>query len=770
MKARLRIIGIRHHSPACARLVARELAASPPALVLVEGPSDFNSRIGELGLAHRPPIALYSYVRGESRLAQCWFPFLDYSPEWVALGEARRLGIPLRFIDLPHWHYRAREGEGAPLPGRDRYGRVSAALCRRLACDGDDALWDRLFEGAPEAELAARLDQYFGELRGDDPGSPEDQAREDFMARHVAAVLGSQPGPVLVICGGWHRPVLEARVQALLAAGPVAEPQGPCLPEGEDAGAYLVPCEFRQVEALAGYGAGMPSPLFYQWCWELGPEQALERARATVLSRLRGRQVNFSTADCVALESALQGLARLRGHQPPQRVDLLDALLMAGVKEALEQPPPWSGRDWLGSADHPLLREALLALTGEGRGQLDDATPQPPLLRQVEALLAELELLPGSQPRQVSLDRRQPGGQARSRVLWRLSLLELDGVRLQALEARHGARQLSEALRYEERWQLQRGLRWEPDLIEASRFGPTLEQAAGTALLRRLLPGAGARELAEALVAALRADLTGLGRELQQQLQQLLPGLHQHGELAAAGLSLLELARTGFWGQETRSLLEPPLALLGERLLWLLEGHQAQGEAQEADVAAVEFLAGLLDLAPAPGADGVPLLEPEFILATLMRLARQHQGPPALAGAALGALHARGRMTADAVLALVRAQPARERLGDFLYGLFSRTRELAVADTAIVAAIQGALAAMTEADFLVLLPRLRAAFAWFPPRERGGIAARVAEVLGLSRSEEFRLLRLPGDGAGLLEAKRMEARALAWARAYGVLP
>ena len=116
MKARLRIIGIRHHSPACARLVARELAASPPALVLVEGPSDFNSRIGELGLAHRPPIALYSYVRGESRLAQCWFPFLDYSPEWVALGEARRLGIPLRFIDLPHWHYRAREGEGATRP------------------------------------------------------------------------------------------------------------------------------------------------------------------------------------------------------------------------------------------------------------------------------------------------------------------------------------------------------------------------------------------------------------------------------------------------------------------------------------------------------------------------------------------------------------------------------------------------------------------------------------------------------------------------------
>lgn len=61
---------VRHHSPACARLV-RELALQlQPAAILIEGPSDFNSRISELTLPHKLPIAIYSFTQlpnGERR-------------------------------------------------------------------------------------------------------------------------------------------------------------------------------------------------------------------------------------------------------------------------------------------------------------------------------------------------------------------------------------------------------------------------------------------------------------------------------------------------------------------------------------------------------------------------------------------------------------------------------------------------------------------------------------------------------------------------------
>ncbi|MGW1025397.1 hypothetical protein ACWD4J_17100 [Streptomyces sp. NPDC002577] len=41
-------LGVRHHSPACARLVASTIERLRPAYVLVEGPSDMNVRIDEL--------------------------------------------------------------------------------------------------------------------------------------------------------------------------------------------------------------------------------------------------------------------------------------------------------------------------------------------------------------------------------------------------------------------------------------------------------------------------------------------------------------------------------------------------------------------------------------------------------------------------------------------------------------------------------------------------------------------------------------------------
>src|SRR5262249_38070456 len=54
---------VRHHSPACARLVRALIGDLSPSALLIEGPSDFNPRIAELELPHQLPIAIYSYVR-----------------------------------------------------------------------------------------------------------------------------------------------------------------------------------------------------------------------------------------------------------------------------------------------------------------------------------------------------------------------------------------------------------------------------------------------------------------------------------------------------------------------------------------------------------------------------------------------------------------------------------------------------------------------------------------------------------------------------------
>ncbi len=792
MSAQVRVIGIRHHSPACARLVAQAIAQDRPQAVLIEGPSDFNARMHELLLDHQLPLALYSYANEQEQGAQCWFPFVPYSPEWVALREGHAAGATVRFMDLPHWRYRTAADttrRKAQAPGsrgshgsrgmwaeRTRYEAVQATLCERFACDSSDALWDHLFEALAEqplAELDQALNLYFAELRGQEPGSEQDRLREAHMAQWTAWAAAHHER-VLVVCGGWHKPVIERDWPLLDGSEPPAVPQ----PRDERAaGSYLVPYAWRQVDALGGYGAGMPSPQYYQWAWQDGLAQAAKRASAHIIKRLRGKQVSVSTADLLAFEQAREALSRLRGHAQPMRVDVLDALQSALIKEALDSPAPWAGDHLLAARHHPVLREALLALTGEGAGQLHADTPLPPLLHDVRERLAACELNIDAPAQTLVLDRRRPEDTARAQLLWQLHGLGVSGVKLEALKAPHAARGLHAELHYQEHWRLQQNDRWFPDLIEAAVHGATLPAAARQCLLQQVADAEGqAQALATCLMQAVRAGMLDLGQQVAQTLQAGLAQSHDHGALAAAASLLAEVVQAGFWGADPHTLFNDTLVMLAERLLWLLEGRDGPGSAalQQADVQAVRVFDTLLHLR-------LPGLHETWVLATLARLANSPAKPPALRGAALGVAYAHhglgpapGLADEDAarahVLAVTRAMPPRDALGDFLYGLFACARALATDTDAIVQAVHAALLDLGDEDFLVALPQLRGAFGWFPPRERGALARHVARLMNLQANEQSRLLTL-GDGAqAFVDARRLEAQALQWARQFGLIP
>jgi hypothetical protein len=769
------ILGIRHHSPACARLVRRAIERERPAVVLIEGPGDFNARMAELLLEHTLPVALYSYANAGESPAQCWFPFLDYSPEWVALRHGHAAGALVRFIDLPHWQYRtisdARERmrDDRTAPRRARYGEVVQRLCQRFGCDGGNALWDHLFEVELDDDtLRQRLDLYFDELRGDDPGTPQDQARELQMARWVAwaqAQRGASSGDVLVVCGGWHKRAIETLWPTQQVE---EEPVTPPPNDVRAAGCYLVPYEFRQVDSLAGYWSGMQSPMFYQWVWQHGLRQAGERALRAIVKRLRAKDVALSTAELVGLRHAQQGLANLRGRDVPLRGDILDALQSTVIKEALEAPPPWVEQGLLGSQHHPALREALIALTGEGGGQLHADTPLPPLVHDVSQRMRQCDIEPHATRQTLVLDRRGDADLPRAHLLWQLQVIGVEGVQLTATRAPNAARSLPATLAFEEHWSLTRDDHWFPNLIEAAAYGATLESAARQRLAEEVRQSqADVARAAQALLKAVRCGLYDMGEELGRQLEAAIPQAHDLAALAGAAHALLDVVRAGFWGNDTRALLERALAVLAARMLLLLEGRQgSQGAQMEADVAAVREFDSMLQLR----LEGAAGLQRDVLLATLLRLAHAVTlTPPALRGAALGVAYAHEALgdsdgSAARILALVRAVPPRDQLGDFLYGLFSCARALATSTDALMGAVHEALESMSSEDFLVALPQLRSAFTWFPPRERGAIAALVARLLGLSASEQARLTTLRSGTQVLLDAKRIEAQALAWAR------
>src|SRR5882724_11438949 len=92
---RVTLLGIRHHGPGSARMVAAALAAIRPELVLVEGPPEADALVAHVGEL-TPPVALLMHDESAPSTAAFW-PFAGFSPEWQAMRWAGENQVPLRF-------------------------------------------------------------------------------------------------------------------------------------------------------------------------------------------------------------------------------------------------------------------------------------------------------------------------------------------------------------------------------------------------------------------------------------------------------------------------------------------------------------------------------------------------------------------------------------------------------------------------------------------------------------------------------------------------
>jgi len=544
------ILGVRHHSPACARLVADRIRALRPRHVLIEGPADFNERLAELSLPHRLPLAVYSYFSAgtgpEERRCASWSPFAVYSPEWQALTVAREVGAQPWFIDLPAWHEAFADTLNRYADTDDeehdaRAAAYEAGLARALAVEGRDALWDHLFEDELTSEaLSARLTAYFESLRGEDTGSPGNRAREAMMARWIAWAMARREGPVLVVCGGYHAPALARAWPMVPVSGFRAGADGlqpPDTPVPDDVapryGSYLVPYSFKRLDAFTGYASGMPSPAYHQWVWEGGPAQAGRDLLRRVLERLRGKRFPASTADVMAVQTHADALARLRGHAAVLRCDWLDALAGTLIKEALDAPLPWSYRGPIRPGTAPVLVEVMDVLAGDVTGRLAPGTPQPPLVSAVEAELAAQGIVLSGERR---LDLWQPEDRVRSRLLHRLAVLAIPGIH------RRDGPDLALAGDRHETWTLFEPLEQRAALIEAAGYGATLPDAARARLeedLRRTPPGPGRMAaVAAGINRAAFAGLAGVSERLLAELQAAVAGEpHFESSVGAVGVA-----------------------------------------------------------------------------------------------------------------------------------------------------------------------------------------------------------------------------------------
>ncbi len=754
------LVPVRHHSPGCAAAIIRLFDAVRPAQVLIEGPSDFNERLGELALAHTPPIAIYTWLRlGDGSRRGTFYPFCSYSPEWVALRTAAERGIPAAFIDLP-WSRLAAEdaGDHRYTDGDLRRARTVRAVARRLGVSGFDELWDELAEiprALAPADYLLRAHRLCCELR---EAEGEDARtcilRESFMAQRIAEARKHGPLPILVITGGYHSPALAERLAG--SAPPDPEPSPPLDIAAQ--GLALTPYSYRRLDALTGYEAGMPGPAFYQRVWDerrAGGRLDGDRLIADIAGRLRDRRQAVSTADLIALRLAADGLARLRGRDEMWRTDLIDAVRATLIKDDL----PERGR-------HPVQEELDELLRGGGRGRLAAGTATPPLVHDIRAQLEAHGLDPSEagEEREVRFDDAPQ--RAMSRTLHRLRLAGITGFRRLAGTDFHTQDDLAKPW---ERWRIAWSPEHEASAIEASALGATLAEAAEAALAERLAVGLAATGAEQAALVAglvLDGELAGLDGQSAIQAAQLEAAIAidpSFVSVAQASGVLLHLFRFDqALGSAGRPGLGRLLAAAWERAVWLLDQGVAGAASQDA-IAGVRTIVGVWERC------GAQLgLEGGLLDRVLARVRADRHVLPVLRGAACGARWTLALDDAAVVLAVLKGFAAPEALGDFLAGVFALAREAVQRRRDVVAAIERLVDGWDEGEFLVALPSMRLAFAGFPPRERHHIAVIIAEVIGGTAPATPLLVRLPPPPEETAAGLRHEAAVLAAARRFGL--
>ncbi len=280
---------------------------------------------------------------------------------------------------------------------------------------------------------------------------------------------------VAVVCGAWHAPALEK-----LPSAAEDDRTLKALPKPMKTAAAWVPWTFDRLAAESGYGAGIESPGWYAHLWS-GAEPLAVSWMARVGALFREEGLDASAAHLVEAVRLAETLAAMRGRAVPSLSELNEA-----VRACLAM-----------GSDLPLRLVRDRLIVGQVMGETPPDAPVAPLAADLEQLTRRLRMKPEPGQKTIDLDLRNETDRARSHLLHRLGILGIHWGQTQQVFGKSGT--------FHEVWMLA----WQPefaiDLVAASRFGNTIEEAASNSSIE----AANARERAAGADLADRGGAAG---------------------------------------------------------------------------------------------------------------------------------------------------------------------------------------------------------------------------------------------------------------------
>ncbi|MEU1627496.1 DUF5682 family protein [Streptomyces sp. NPDC020096] len=698
---RLQLLGVRHHGPGSARAVRGALEWYEPQVVLVEGPPEADAVVGiaaEEGL--RPPVALLAHAVDDPARAAFW-PFAEFSPEWVAIRWAVSRGVPVRFIDLPAAHSLALRDQAAD-EGAARVDPL-AVLAEAAGYDDPERWWEDAVEHRTDTSAGggaltpfAVLAEAMGALRETyaDGGHRDDPVREAHMRLRIREAT-REYDRTAVVCGAWHVPALAG------AATATADRQAlKGLPKVK-AEITWVPWTHRRLSRRSGYGAGIDSPGWYRHLFT-APDRPLVRWMTTVAGLLRDEDRPVSSAHVIEAVRLAEALAAMRGRPLAGLGETMDAVRAVMCE----------------GSDVPLALIQDRLVVGDELGEVPDTAPAVPLARDLARQQRSLRLRPEAAERELDLDLRKDTDAGRSRLLHRLALLGVPwGEPTRSRTANAGT--------FRESWRL----RWEPELAvrvaEAGVWGTTVESAATAKAEDAAVRAA---QLAEVTALAERCLLAALPGALPTVMRVLADRAALDADVGHLAQALPALVRSVRYG-DVRGTDAAALREVAEGIALRVCVGLPPACAHLDDAGAIEMRR---HLDAVHTAIGLLAAEPprERWTAVLTALATRNRAVPgAIRGRAARLLLDEGQLDAARAgrlmgLALSPGTAPRDAAG-WLDGFLSGGGMLLVHDERLLALIDDWLSAVPDEAFTDVLPLVRRTFAEF----ESGVRRTVGELV-----------------------------------------
>ena len=752
---------IRHHSPACSWHLKQAIEAYKPEVILIEGPENAQEQIRVLSHEDtKAPVALYYFYRDKRGLlseekedCKCYYPFLDFSPEMVALREAAKRQIPAQFIDLPYGEiliateeHKGIRKEAEKQSYNDDYllsrSRYLALLREKTGLRSFEELWEKYFEIGglmQKTEDFVHQIHIYCALTRSHTSREELEAdgcllRERYMAEQIAKASKDYQR-ILVVTGGFHTSGIIELLEYQTSDNKMGflrcreKPVKLHKITEQEQGVYPLAYSMEAADALNGYASGMQSPGFYQQVWqrlvERGtPEGAYEEA---VLHQLvsAGRQARkkkevLSSYDIICALSMAKGLAALRGKREAGLYELRDAALSSFVKGECNP-----------STDMPL--QILQKLnTGRQVGKLCEDANRPPLLLDFDEQCKKFRLkVQAAENQEVTLEIFSKKKHLQmSRFFYQMKFLETRFAR-----RTKGADLLNrrDKSRIRETWIYQFSGQVLAALVDVSMLGGTVEEASKSKLVREFAKSESGQEAAKLLTLGF---LMGFLEEQAKMGAHIREVLITDGDFfsLSEGFSHLRMLYElqELYEVEDSLELEELIGICFQKIIQLLPSMAQVKEEQQQ-----QCMESCLSLYQITGRRTFAHYREELMDAFL-RLLKRPKIEPGLEGAVLGLLYGDDssfgeRIQRTASGYLQGTDEMRMKSAAFLRGLFYTARDFVFVREDFLTMIDGLLSVLPVEDFMKLLPELRQAFGYFTPIETDRIAGKAAALHGVKK-------------------------------------